>query len=139
MHTKTIDFNGASLFYRVTGTGKPVLLIHGFGEDGEVWNRQWTFLQDYFTLIIPDLPGSGRSGMIADMSIEGMAEAIKHVLNTELLALNTGNMEGICVIGHSMGGYITWHSPKNTRNSSTPLAYFILLHLPTMKKRKPPV
>jgi pimeloyl-ACP methyl ester carboxylesterase len=107
MQTKNIIFNGAGIFYRVTGNGKPVVLLHGFGEDGEVWNRQWAFLQDHFTLIIPDLPGSGQSAMIADMSIEGIAEVIKHVVNTELLSLTTEKTENICIIGHSMGGYIT--------------------------------
>jgi len=104
MQSKNSSFNGSTIFYRVSGKGEPILLIHGFAEDGEIWNRQVAFLQNHFTLIVPDLPGSGKSEMIADMSMEGLADAMKPILDTELPALNAG---GVCVIGHSMGGYIT--------------------------------
>ena len=36
-----------------------------------------TILKNKFLLIVPDLPGSGNSEMIDDMSMEGMAEVIK--------------------------------------------------------------
>ena len=71
---KQIDFGGKKIFYAVYGNGKPVMLIHGFGETGEVWKNQIDFLKDHFKLIVPDLPGSGQSEMIEDMSMEGMAE-----------------------------------------------------------------
>lgn len=85
--------------YRITGIGKPVILIHGFGEKAEVWNNQVEFLKDKYQLIIPDLPGSGQSEMIDDMSMEGMAEAIRYIMLKE-------NIKSCPVIGHSMGGYI---------------------------------
>ena len=99
-------YQPSNTFYRTVGCGKPVVLLHGFGEDGEIWNRQINFLKDQFTLIIPDLPGSGKSDMIADMSIEGMAEVIKEIINIELQK-HPPEAEGAVVIGHSMGGYIT--------------------------------
>ncbi len=101
---KKIQVQGKKIVYQVTGNGKPVLLIHGFGEKADVWNNHVEFLKDKFQLIIPDLPGSGRSEMIDDMSMEGMAEVIKIILETE-----NPPSEGreACIIGHSMGGYIT--------------------------------
>ena len=77
---KQIEINGKKIFYSVSGNGKPVMLVHGFGETGEVWNKQVDFLKDHFKLIVPDLPGSGESEMIDDMSMEGMAEVIKLIL-----------------------------------------------------------
>ena len=56
------------------------MLVHGFGETGDVWNNQIEFLKDDFKLIVPDLPGSGQSEMIDDMSMEGMAEVLKQIL-----------------------------------------------------------
>jgi pimeloyl-ACP methyl ester carboxylesterase len=106
METKTIAYQSAQIFYRIIGKGKPVVLIHGFAEDGEIWNNQIDFLsagsggKDDFTLIIPDLPGTGKSELIADMSIESMAELIKAIIAEE-------NISQVIVIGHSMGGYIT--------------------------------
>ncbi len=96
----TLNYNGCKIFYRCSGAGNPVMLIHGFGEDGEIWNAQQSFLQQNFKVIVPDLPGSGQSEMVDDMSIEGMAEVIKAILEQE-------NIASCPVIGHSMGGYIT--------------------------------
>ena len=77
-----------------------MILVHGFGEDGEIWNNQLESLKNKYQLIIPDLPGSGESEMIVDMSIEGMAEVIHEIIQEE-------NIESCPVIGHSMGGYIS--------------------------------
>jgi pimeloyl-ACP methyl ester carboxylesterase len=96
---KQLLYQGKKIVYRITGTGKPVILIHGFGEEATIWNNQVEFLQNKFQLIIPDLPGSGQSEMIDDMSMEGMAEVIHSIIHEE-------NIENCPVIGHSMGGYI---------------------------------
>ncbi len=97
---KELIVNGKKLFYRVSGSGKPVILIHGFGETGNVWNRQVAALQSSFRIIVPDLPGSGLSEEIPDMSIEGLAESIHSIIHEE-------NIHACPVIGHSMGGYVS--------------------------------
>lgn len=97
-----LNYHGNSVFYRVVGNGNPVVLLHGFGEDGNVWNKQVEFLKDKFQLIVPDLPGSGESEMIEDMSIEGLAELTKAVIDKEMPPTSR-----IILIGHSMGGYIS--------------------------------
>lgn len=115
MTGKTITHLQASLFYRVTGKGRPVVLIHGFGEDGTIWDKQVAVLKDHYQLIIPDLPGSGKSDLIPDMSIEGMAEIIKLILEAENSSANelrsplqgAEGAEGAVLLGHSMGGYIS--------------------------------
>lgn len=96
---KEIVFEGKKIFYRVYGTGNPVMLVHGFGETGDVWEHQINFFKDKLKLIIPDLPGSGGSEMINDMSMEGMAEVIKAIADKE-------TTNPFALIGHSMGGYI---------------------------------
>src|ERR1700730_11739791 len=58
---KWLIYPGTKIFYRSIGTGKPIMLIHGFAEDGEIWKYQSAFLEDQYQLIIPDLPGSGQS------------------------------------------------------------------------------
>ena len=56
MQNRSIIFRGSRIRYAIYGQGKPVVLIHGFGEDSSVWNEQVDFLKDKFQLIIPDLP-----------------------------------------------------------------------------------
>jgi pimeloyl-ACP methyl ester carboxylesterase len=100
---KEITIDGKKLFYRVSGNGKPVMLVHGFGETGDVWDKQVAHLKGDFKLIVPDLPGSGRSEIIEDMSMEGMAEVLKTLLDSRFPPLDGFS---VAVIGHSMGGYI---------------------------------
>ena len=108
---KNLNYEGHFIYYRVSGNGIPVVFIHGFGEDGEIWNNQVQFLQDRFALIVPDLPGSGRSEMIEDMSMEALAEVIRNIIDAELpeapeAGSYVSHRNNPVVIGHSMGGYV---------------------------------
>jgi pimeloyl-ACP methyl ester carboxylesterase len=89
------------VYYRIEGKGQPVVLVHGFSEDGTVWENQVENLKNKFQLIIPDLPGSGQSPINdANWSIEYFAACIRTILDKE-------NLGSVHMIGHSMGGYIT--------------------------------
>ncbi len=74
-----------------------------------MWKKQEEHLKDRYRLIIPDLPGSGASDMIDDMSMEGMAEVLKQILDkeNEEQVSSTDEFKKVVMIGHSMGGYIT--------------------------------
>ena len=50
-------------YYQKKGYGPHVFLIHGFGEDAMIWSHQIACLQDHYTVLIPDLPGSGKSNL----------------------------------------------------------------------------
>lgn len=92
-----------NIFYRKESNGFPVILLHGFGEDGNIWQEQIEFLKKNFQLIVPDLPGSGKSPMLKkgeDVLIDDYANAIKEILDKE-------NIAECIMLGHSMGGYIT--------------------------------
>lgn len=129
---KQLLINNKKVYYSVIGKGAPVVLVHGFGEDGSIWNKVIENLRDQFQFVVPDLPGSGQSENINDMSIEGMAEIIYEVILLEVHSFAESDLhidsavdiagaypiddrvyiknsfqEGVIVIGHSMGGYIT--------------------------------
>lgn len=97
---KNLSFQNKKIQYRVLGEGAPVMLVHGFGEDQQVWDHQVETLSKRFQLILPDLPGSGGSELNDDVSMENLAEALHAVLQQE-------NIETVTMLGHSMGGYVT--------------------------------
>ena len=79
------------------------MLIHGFAEDGRIWEHQRDRLSTVCRLLIPDLPGSGRSSSPQHdqlpKTIDEHADALKAILDEEKL-------KSCILIGHSMGGYI---------------------------------
>ena len=106
---KTVTVEGSELFYRDLGVGTPVLLLHGFAEDGAVWDEVAKRLSTTCRVLIPDLPGSGRSPLpgngqpdqpAGEVSMESLATALRELLDKE-------GIERCVLIGHSMGGYIT--------------------------------
>jgi pimeloyl-ACP methyl ester carboxylesterase len=100
MQEHAIIANDVSIYYRIEGAGEPVILLHGFGEDGAIWNGIAHELREHHLLIIPDLPGSGKStSNLQDMSIESLAEHVKLIVDKE-------GLTSFSLIGHSMGGYI---------------------------------
>ncbi|MBO9593386.1 MAG: alpha/beta hydrolase [Niabella sp.] len=98
MGTKTININNSIIHYTVEGVGRPVVLLHGFGEDSTVWENQVEYLRHNYQVIVPDIPGSGQSELISDVSMESIAEVITRILEAE-------ELESVVLIGHSMGGY----------------------------------
>ncbi|RDE13338.1 MAG: hypothetical protein C4K47_06310 [Candidatus Thorarchaeota archaeon] len=90
-----------SMFYNVSGEGKPVLLIHGLGSDHRGWEFQENDLKSHFQLVIPDLRGHGQSrGGITDFV---PARRFAEDLDTLLSHLHVDKAH---VVGESMGGII---------------------------------
>jgi len=101
-------FKNKKIFYRLEGKGKPVFLVHGFAEDGRLWNKQVEALKDKNLLIIPDLPGSGSSEILTGKaSIDDYADVMKALAEEIKLTGRRENDQTFSMIGHSMGGYIT--------------------------------
>ena len=104
MTGKNIYLHNKKLHYKELGKGMPVVLLHGFAEDTEVWQHQQYALSQHYRLILPDLPGSGQSAPVEDMSMEALADTVKEIID-HAVAGETG-FTGVVMIGHSMGGYI---------------------------------
>ena len=56
-----VDVNGLQLFYRDTGEGQPLLLLHGFTGCGDDWQHVFATPLEGYRVIAPDLRGHGRS------------------------------------------------------------------------------
>ena len=103
--TTSFNYNNTRISYTDIGSGKLVFLLHGFGEDAGIWQLQKEFLQPHYRLIIPDLPGSGDSDLLAkdNITIDDYADVIYALYQSLQLSDN----QQISILGHSMGGYIS--------------------------------
>lgn len=88
-----------AMHFRTTGTGPSLVLLHGFCEDNRVWSGIASGLERDYTVIMPDLPGFGRTAGGED-NLEDWARRI----DSEVVSRNCP--EGAVFIGHSMGGYV---------------------------------
>lgn len=98
---KRIQFKGQLVEYEIKGTGSPVLLLHGFTEDRQIWNPMLIGLEAKYQWILPDLPGSGKSAFNDQLTqITHFADVLHAILEAEKIS-------SVALIGHSMGGYIS--------------------------------
>ncbi|WP_035335563.1 alpha/beta hydrolase [Dokdonia sp. PRO95] len=96
----TINHKGASIFYTDQGTGTPVILLHGFLENHQMWDQFLSVLCNQYRVICIDLLGHGFSESVGYVhSMEEMAGAVAAVTNQL-------GLKDIAIIGHSMGGYV---------------------------------
>jgi pimeloyl-ACP methyl ester carboxylesterase len=58
---RNVVTNGATIHVRSGGSGSAVVLLHGYGETGDMWSALATDLARDHTVIVPDLRGLGLS------------------------------------------------------------------------------
>jgi pimeloyl-ACP methyl ester carboxylesterase len=100
-HAGQIPTNGTSLYVRVGGAGPAVVLLHGYGETGDMWEPLAVKLAKDHTVIIPDLRGMGLSARppggydkkTQGHDIAGILDALK-IEHTDLVTHDIGNMVG---------------------------------------------
>jgi pimeloyl-ACP methyl ester carboxylesterase len=67
-----IAAKGTKLYVRVGGSGPAVVLLHGYGESGDMWVPLANDLVRDRTVIVPDLRGMGLSAKPAWMGLGGV-------------------------------------------------------------------
>ena len=97
--TQEIQTNGTTLHVRVGGKGPAVVLLHGYGDTGDMWAPLAADLAKDHTVIVPDLHGMGLSAR-ADSGftkvneaadIVGVMDAL-HIERADVVAHDIGNM-----------------------------------------------
>ncbi len=99
------DLGDANLFYRLGGSGPPLLLLHGYPQTHVAWHRVAPRLMRDFTLVIPDLRGYGESrGPAADPDHRNYA---KRAMATDVARLMTKlGQERFFLAGHDRGACV---------------------------------
>lgn len=94
---KTAVVDGLRLHYLTAGHGPTVILLHGYTQTSRMWRPIIPRLADKFTVIAPDLPGIGDSGIPKDgLDMKNAAIRI-HALAKSL------HVEKARVVGHDIG------------------------------------
>ena len=97
---RELEWRGTRLRYAVGGDGEPLVLVHGLGGTIENWLALAPPLARDHRVIVPDLPGHGRSGLLPEArDVDALAEAVLEIMEAE------GAM-GAVWIGHSLGGLV---------------------------------
>jgi pimeloyl-ACP methyl ester carboxylesterase len=99
--TQDIQTNGATLHVRVGGQGPAVMLLHGYGETGDMWAPLAEELSRDHMVVVPDLRGMGLSSRpeggydkkTQGHDIAGVLDALK-IEHADLVTHDIGNMVG---------------------------------------------
>jgi pimeloyl-ACP methyl ester carboxylesterase len=95
-----LQYKGANIFYTDNGNGNPVILLHGFLENSNMWLPFVSSLSQNNRVVCIDLLGHGKTDCLGYInSMELMAEAVEAVLKHLKIKKSI-------FVGHSMGGYV---------------------------------
>jgi pimeloyl-ACP methyl ester carboxylesterase len=100
IHIERIKTDGATLYVRVGGHGPAVVLLHGFGDTGDMWAPVAQVLIKDHTVVVPDLRGMGLSSQAQSYDKKVQGNDIARVLDAlkidkaDLVTHDIGNMVG---------------------------------------------
>lgn len=112
--TVEIATNGTLLHVRIGGAGPAVLLIHGYGDTGDMWIPLAANLMRDHLVIVPDLRGMGLSAVATEgFTKKNQAEDLAGVLDHL-------SIERADVVGHDIGNMVAFafaeaHPERTTR------------------------
>jgi pimeloyl-ACP methyl ester carboxylesterase len=100
-----LQVNGISFYVEDQGSGRPVLLLHGWPDSGYLWRNQIPFLvKNGFRAIAPDLRGLGRSDRPEDVTTYSLQNAVGDVVGI----LDALGIEAADIVGHDWGAAVAW-------------------------------
>ena len=102
LREQTVNVAGKPMFVAEAGDGLPVVMLHGGGPGASGvsnYSRNIDSLAEHFRVIVPDMPGYGRSAKGVDQSdpFGYLADMIRGLLDE--LGVGTA-----CLVGNSYGG-----------------------------------
>ena len=99
--------DGVRLHYSLSGTGKPVVLLHGLTASSLFFQKQIPEFSRHFQVIAPDLRGHGKSNTRDDhLTMARLAADLKQLLETL-------HIDKASLAGWSMGAHVIFEFIKN--------------------------
>jgi pimeloyl-ACP methyl ester carboxylesterase len=114
-HTQEIKTNGTTLHVRTGGQGPAVVMLHGFGDTGDMWAPAAAALVKNHTVVVPDLRGMGLSSHPDQgytkknqaVDIAGVMDALK-IQSADLVTHDIGNMVGYALAAQYPSRITKW-------------------------------
>lgn len=101
-----VDSGGVAINVAVAGSGRPVLLLHGFPDSWHLWEQQiQALVAKGYRVIAPDLRGHGGSDRPVDVAAYKMPVLIGDVL----AVLAHFGVDQAAVVGHDWGAAVAWN------------------------------
>ncbi len=113
--TRTIPANGTQIYVRVGGKGPAVILIHGFGDTGDMWTKLAADLVRDHTVVVPDLRGMGLSAKPADGYDKWNQAADMRAV------LDALGIDRTAVVGHDIGTMVAYAYAARYRDKTEKL------------------
>ena len=113
--TKAVAANGTEIHVRVGGSGPAVILIHGFGDTGDMWAKLADDLVRDHTVVVPDLRGMGLSAK-PDGGYDKLNQAADMRAVLEALGIDKA-----AVIGHDIGTMVAYAYAARYRDKTEKL------------------
>ena len=110
-----IATNGTTLHVRVGGSGPAVVLIHGFGDTGDMWTPLAVELAKNHRVVVPDLRGMGLSAK-PESGYEKMNQA-KDVADV----LDSLKIARVDIVGHDIGNMVAFAFAERYPDRTTKL------------------
>lgn len=117
MKEEKILVNNLEINYRKIGEGEPLLILHGWGGSSSSWIKIQNLLAQNYQVIVPDLPGFGKS------TPPQQPWGIEDYCNFVLDLIQKLNLDSFYLVGHSFGGGI---AVKFTAENPQPVRSLIL-------------
>jgi pimeloyl-ACP methyl ester carboxylesterase len=125
---RSIDVPAGTIDYRESGSGPPVVFVHGVGVNGDLWRNVAPELAGEHRCIVPDLPFGAHSRPLrddAELSLPGMARIVADFIaalgleEVAVVANDTGGAVAQWLVGHHPDRSAGWCSPPATRSRSS--------------------
>ena len=114
-HVEEIQTNGTTLHVRVGGKGPAVVMLHGFGDTGDMWAPVAAALAKDHVVIVPDLRGMGLSahpdtGYTKKNQAADIAGVLDHlkIQKADLVTHDIGNMVGYALAAQYPARITRW-------------------------------
>lgn len=100
--SKEATVNGVRIYYRIAGSGSPLILLHGSPLTSRSWLRLMPTLAKTYTVVAPDFRGYGQSDKPeTGYEVQTMVEDLRQLLDQ--LGIKSAN-----VVGHDLGGIVAY-------------------------------